>query len=99
VEHCGDSVTRLFGEARLKTQQPVMGGEDFGSFLEQRPGAFIFLGQAEAERSSVHSQGLHTSQYDFNDDIIPLALEYFADLAETRTAASTRRQTMELATQ
>ena len=64
----------------------MTGGEDFGSFLEQRPGAFMFVGQGEGDRASVHSQGLHTSRFDFNDAVIPLAVEYFADLAETRGA-------------
>jgi hippurate hydrolase len=84
VGYCRESVTRLFGEAALKPQTPIMGGEDFGSFLEQRPGAFIFLGQAAGGPDSPHSQGVHTSRYDFNDAVIPLAVEYFAELAETR---------------
>jgi hippurate hydrolase len=86
VEYCRESVAKLYGEDKLKTQQPVTGGEDFGSFLEQRPGAFMFVGQGEGDRASVHSQGLHTSRFDFNDAVIPLAVEYFADLAETRGA-------------
>jgi hippurate hydrolase len=84
VGYCRESVTRLFGEAALKPQMPMMVGEDFGSFLEQRPGAFIFLGQAAGGPDSPHSQGVHTSRYDFNDAVIPLAVEYFAELAETR---------------
>jgi hippurate hydrolase len=84
VGYCRESVTRLFGEAALKSQMPMMVGEDFGSFLEQRPGAFIFLGQAAGGPDSPHSQGVHTSRYDFNDAVIPLAVEYFAELAETR---------------
>jgi hippurate hydrolase len=86
VEHCRASVLRAFGEASLHPQEPVMGGEDFGSFLEQRPGAFIFAGQAMPDPASPHSQGLHTPGYDFNDALIPLAVEYFAELAETRLA-------------
>jgi metal-dependent amidase/aminoacylase/carboxypeptidase family protein len=46
----------------------------------------VFVGQGEGDRASVHSQGLHTSRFDFNDAVIPLAVEYFADLAETRGA-------------
>ena len=86
VAYCRESVAKLYGEDKLKTQQPVTGGEDFGSFLEQRKGAFMFVGQGEGDRSSAHSQGLHTSRFDFNDDVIPLAVEYFAELAETRGA-------------
>jgi len=86
VGYCRESVSKLYGEEKLKTQTPVTGGEDFGSFLEKRPGAFVFVGQGEGDRASVHSQGLHTSRFDFNDAVIPLAVEYFADLAETRGA-------------
>ena len=86
VAYSSDSVTRLFGKDALKPQQPIMGGEDFGSFLELRPGCFIFAGQGEADRASSHSQGLHTPRYEFNDAIIAQVVEYFADLAETRTS-------------
>ncbi len=87
VGYASDAVERLFGKENLKTFVPVMGGEDFGHFLEKRPGCFIALGQAEADPSSPHSQGVHTTKYDFNDAIIPIAVEYFAELAETRLAA------------
>jgi amidohydrolase len=82
VEFCRAAVGRLFGPERMQVQTPVMGGEDFGSFLEKTAGAFVFVGQADGE--SVHNQGLHTSRYDFNDAVIATAVEYFAELAETR---------------
>jgi amidohydrolase/hippurate hydrolase len=64
---------------------PIMGGEDFGSFLSQRPGAFMAIGQGESgQPKSPHSQGLHSPFYDFNDAILPLAAGYFAELAERR---------------
>jgi amidohydrolase len=63
---------------------PLMGGEDFGGFLLERPGAFIFLGQAEPDPASPHNAGVHSPQYDFNDAILPIAAEYFAELAERR---------------
>ncbi len=84
VAFASQAVERLFGSHRLKPFIPVMGGEDFGHFLEKRPGCFIALGQAEADPASPHSQGVHTTKYDFNDDIIPMAVEYFAELAEMR---------------
>jgi metal-dependent amidase/aminoacylase/carboxypeptidase family protein len=62
-----------------------MGGEDFGGFLQVRPGAFIVIGQAEHDnRSSPHNAGLHSPQYDFDDAILPIAATYFAELAERR---------------
>ncbi|MCI1113636.1 hypothetical protein MOQ26_21705, partial [Stenotrophomonas maltophilia] len=33
-----------WGEDCLRYVEPVMGGEDFSYYLEQKPGAFIFVG-------------------------------------------------------
>jgi len=55
---------------------PVMGGEDFSYMLEQRPGAFIFIGNGD-------SANLHNAAYDFNDEIIPIGCSYWARLVET----------------
>ena len=67
----------------FSNMEPVMGGEDFGGFLQVRPGAFIAIGQGE-DAASPHSQGVHNPRYDFNDAIIPIAASYFAELAERR---------------
>jgi hippurate hydrolase len=55
---------------------PLMGGEDFSYMLLERPGAFIFMGNGD-------SAGLHTPQYDFNDEAIPHGSSYWARLIET----------------
>jgi hippurate hydrolase len=86
VAYSVGAVERLFGPSAIHTPEPTMGGEDFGYFLDRRPGSFIFVGQGDADSSSPHSQGLHTPAYDFNDAIIPLVVDYFAELAETRLA-------------
>jgi hippurate hydrolase len=54
---------------------PSMGGEDFSFMLEQRPGAYIFLGNGD-------SAELHTNGYDFNDAVIPFGTSYWVRLAE-----------------
>ena len=59
---------------------PVMGGEDFSYMLEARPGAFIFIGNGQ-------TAGLHTPQYDFNDEVIPAGVSYWARLVETALPA------------
>ncbi|WP_171178346.1 M20 aminoacylase family protein [Ruegeria sp. HKCCD8929] len=59
----------------------VMGGEDFSFMLEERPGAFIMLGNG-------HSAGLHHPEYDFNDEIIPLGCSWFAEMVERRMPAA-----------
>jgi len=60
------------GEASL-----VMGGEDFSFMLEERPGAYILLGNGD-------SAPIHTERYNFNDEIIPAGCSWFAEIAEQR---------------
>ena len=45
----------------------------------------MLIGQGEPDDpGSPHNQGLHTPLYDFNDAVLPIAANYFAELAETR---------------
>jgi len=59
---------------------PVMGAEDFSFMLEERPGAFIFVGNGD-------SAGLHHPAYNFNDDAIPIGTSYWVKLVETAMPA------------
>ena len=59
----------------------VMGGEDFSFMLQERPGAFVFLGNGD-------SAGLHHPEYDFNDEIIPTGCSYLAEIVERRMPAA-----------
>lgn len=88
TEFCAKIARDLFGEANVDANvDPSMGGEDFGAMLLERPGCYIWLGQGEfkegaPEPSSPYSQGLHTPRYDFNDEIIPIGIEYWARVVE-----------------
>jgi amidohydrolase len=55
---------------------PMMGAEDFAFMLNERPGAFIWVGNGD-------SAGLHHPKYNFNDDVIPVGTSYWVRLAET----------------
>jgi len=59
--------------------RPNMGAEDFAFMLQERPGAFIYLGNGD-------SAGLHHPAYDFNDEAIPVGTSYWVRLAETALA-------------
>ena len=61
---------------------PSMGAEDFAWFLEQKPGAYIWIGNGAAPEQAM----LHNPHYDFNDDILALGASYWARLAETALA-------------
>ncbi|HLM76772.1 MAG TPA: amidohydrolase [Rubrobacteraceae bacterium] len=59
-----DVTTELFGEENaVELDNPSMGGEDFAFFLEQVPGAFIWLGVGDVS-------GLHTAQFSFDEEIL-----------------------------
>ena len=62
------------------TLAPTMGAEDFSYMLEARPGAFIFIGNGD-------SAGLHHPAYDFNDQVIPIGVSYWARLIESAMPA------------
>lgn len=81
VDYCRAAATTLVGEKNVLPFVPMMGGEDFGGFLSICRGAFIAVGQAEPEQDSPHNASLHSP---INDRIIPIAAEYFAELAESR---------------
>ena len=71
---------------------PLLGAEDFAYLLEQRPGAFMMLGNGGDHDPTVHH--LHTPHYDFNDELIPLGIRYWAALVyqELRWDSTTTRK-------
>ena len=71
-----DAARGVTGEGSVDTTVlPLMGGEDFSYMLEARPGSMILIGNGD-------SAGLHHPAYDFNDEIIPIGISYWAKLAE-----------------
>ncbi len=70
---------QVFGKENvLRDADPTMGAEDFAYLLQERPGAYVFLGQGGSEGGCL----LHNPHYDFNDAVIPLGGGYLAALAE-----------------
>jgi amidohydrolase len=70
---------RVFGKDNVFTDaEPTMGGEDFSFMLQERPGAYVFLGQGGGPNNCF----LHNPGYDFNDEVIPLGAGYLAALVE-----------------
>ena len=59
----------------------VMGGEDFAFMLEERPGAYILMGNGEGA-------SVHHPEYNFNDDGIPAGCSWWAEIVEKRMPAA-----------
>ncbi|MEO1107707.1 MAG: M20 aminoacylase family protein [Pseudomonadota bacterium] len=56
---------------------PIMPSEDFAYMLEERPGAYIFVGNGDTAMC-------HHPEYNFDDDAIPAGCSWFAELVERR---------------
>lgn len=63
------------------TPPPLMGAEDFSFMLNERPGAYIFLGNGDTAM-------VHHPAYNFDDSAIPFGASWYAELAETRMPAA-----------
>ena len=59
----------------------VMGGEDFAFMLEERPGAYILVGNGD-------TAPVHHPEYDFADEAIPAGCSWWAEVVERRMPAA-----------
>ena len=72
--------SQIVGDKQVDTDlPPMMGAEDFSFMLNERPGAFIWIGNGD-------SAGLHHPKYNFNDEAIPVGTSYWVKLVETALA-------------
>jgi amidohydrolase len=58
----------------------IMGGEDFAFMLEERPGAYILVGNGDTAM-------VHHPEYNFNDEAIPAGCSWWAEIVEQRMPA------------
>lgn len=67
---------QIAGSAQVDADMtPTMGAEDFSYMLNARPGCYLFLGTGDGA-------GLHSPDYDFNDDAAPFGASFFARIVE-----------------
>jgi amidohydrolase len=59
----------------------IMGGEDFAYMLEERPGAYILVGNGDTAM-------VHHPEYDFDDEVIPAGCSWYAGMVEARMPAA-----------
>jgi amidohydrolase len=79
TEMAARAARAVVGEARTRPlPQPTMGGEDFSFMLNEKPGAYLFLGGGRGPGDAM----VHHPKYDFNDEILPVGASWFATLAE-----------------
>ncbi len=75
-----DVARAVSGQVDIDTP-PLMGAEDFSFMLNERPGAYIFMGNGDTAM-------VHHPAYDFDDTAIPFGSSWFAGMVEARLPAA-----------
>ena len=74
-------VSRAAGLDTIPDRPAMSFSEDFAHFSAAVPGCFLLLGNGE---DGPHGQPLHASNYDFNDALLPVGANFWANLARDR---------------
>ena len=86
TEISAKAVVDLLGEDKIiRNPTPCMGAEDFSYMLEARPGCYVWLGIGPGKGEA--GCMLHSSRYDFNDDVLPTGASYWVKLVENELPA------------
>ena len=70
-----ETAKEIAGTQASEGQEPMMGSEDFSYFLQEKPGAYAWIGNG-------NSASLHNPSYDFNDEILPIGASFLSRIAE-----------------
>ena len=76
-----DVAAAIVGEEKVERERSlIMASEDFSFMLEQRPGAYINIGNGD----TVGSCPVHNPNYNFNDEILPFGAAALAAIVEKK---------------
>jgi amidohydrolase len=79
TDFAADAAEMVAGHVERNTP-PIMPAEDFSYMLEDRPGAYMFIGNGDGPT-------VHHPEYNFNDEIIPAGCSWFVGPVEQRMPA------------
>jgi amidohydrolase len=84
TRHAIAAASAVVGAGNVDTDPtPEMGSEDFAFMLQARPGCYVWLGAGDG----ADTPNIHSPQYDFNDEVLPIGASYWVTLAEQQLAA------------
>jgi amidohydrolase len=70
-------INELLGAQNGALKKPIsMGSDDFCFYLEEVPGAYVYIG------NGIESKSLHHPEYDFNDDALPVGAAFYVRLIQ-----------------
>jgi amidohydrolase len=80
-----EAAAMVVGPEKVLNLGPKMGGEDFSYFLEQRPGAFFFVGSANSERGLDWAH--HHPRFDIDEESLGIGIRTMVQTALTALAS------------
>lgn len=73
-------ITReAFGEEAITNPAPAMGGEDFGFFMTDTPGAFALVGSGDPEKDTCWPH--HHGRFNIDEDAMLVGAELYVQYA------------------
>jgi hippurate hydrolase len=78
-------VAERLGLETIANREPMSFSEDFAHFSKAIPGCFLLLGNGVKAKNA---RPLHSSDYDFNDQLLPIGAEFWAALVRDRLPKS-----------
>ena len=75
------SAAQSVGLDTIPDREPMSFSEDFAQFSAAVPGCFMLLGNGE---NGAHGQPLHSNDYDFNDELIPVGINLWTQIVRDR---------------
>jgi amidohydrolase len=84
AELCANAAAEVVGSQNvLRNEKPSMGSEDFSFLLNASEGAYIWIGNGLVPEDGPEGGCmLHNTEYDFNDEILPLGSSYWVQLVQ-----------------
>ena len=81
---CASAAEVVVGSTNvLRNEKPSMGSADFSFLLNASEGAYIWIGNGLVPEDGPEGGCmLHNTQYDFNDEILPLGSSYWVELVK-----------------
>lgn len=77
----------LVGAPNVQEFEPTMAAEDFSYFLREKPGCYFLIGNGDGNHQigshDAEPCTLHSPNYDFNDELIPLGGSMWVRLVES----------------
>ncbi|MBB6214222.1 amidohydrolase [Anaerosolibacter carboniphilus] len=71
-------IRRTFGNEVFELVNPIMGSEDFSYYLQEKPGAFIYVGMKGEASTYPH----HHPKFDIDEDVLQEAIRLFIEIVK-----------------